>query len=61
MQKNVKSNKTERKLNKALRQMKNARNGRQVRNSLGSAVEAAEMDVFFFSLNGMVMPLSTAA
>ena len=60
MQKNMKSNKAERKINKALRQIKNT-HGRQVRNSLGSAVEAAEMDVFFFSLNGMVMPLSTAA
>lgn len=61
MKKNMRSNKTERKINKALREMHNTRNGRQVRNSLGSAIEATEMEVFFFSLNGMVMPLSTAS
>lgn len=33
----------------------------QVRNFLRSAVETADPDVFYFSLNGMVMPLSHKA
>ncbi len=33
----------------------------QVRNFLRSAVETADPDVFYFSLNGMVMPLSHRA
>ncbi len=33
----------------------------QVRNFLRSAVEAADPDLFYFSLNGMVMPLSHKA
>lgn len=33
----------------------------QVRNFLRSAVEAADPDLFYFSLNGMVMPLSHRA
>lgn len=33
----------------------------QVRNFLRSAVETADPDIFYFSLNGMVMPLSHRA
>lgn len=33
----------------------------QVRNFLRSAAEAADPDLFYFSLNGMVMPLSHRA
>ena len=33
----------------------------QVRNFLRSAVETADPDVFYLSLNGMVMPLSHRA
>lgn len=33
----------------------------QVRNFFRSAVETADPDVFYFSLNGMVMPLSHRA
>lgn len=61
MKKDMRSNKTERKIHKALREMRSTRSGRQTRNSLGSAIEATELDVFFFSLNGMVMPLSTVS
>lgn len=62
MKKNIKSNSTPRKM-KSIREDGDMdfRVRRQVRSFLRSTIEAADSDVFYFSMNGMVMPLSFRA
>ncbi len=62
MKKNIESNKL-RKMSTVIReeQHSDSRIRREIRNYLRSASEATAPDVFYFSMNGMVMPLSRRA
>jgi len=62
MKKKIESNKP-RKMSTAIREEQNFDSSvrRQIRNFLRSASEATAPDVFYFSMNGMVMPLSRRA
>lgn len=56
MSKNRKLQKAERKTKRELRLIRSARMGRK---AFGSNTETAEPGIFFFSIGGLVMPLST--
>lgn len=58
MSKNRKSIKADRKNKRELRAIRSARSCRPLRSTLGATTETAEPEIFFFSLGGMVMPLS---
>lgn len=58
MSKSKKSIKADRKNKREIRAIHTARSVRPLRSTFGAATETAEPEVFFFSLGGMVMPLS---
>ncbi len=63
MNKNIRNNNTPRKMNHVMHEENHADSSvrRQIRNFLRSAIGATDPDIFYFSMNGMVMPLSRRA
>lgn len=62
MNKNMNNNKP-RKMNSTIREERDTDSSvrRQIRNFLSSAIGATDPNVFYFSVGGMVMPLSRRA